>query len=143
MAVEVQTVIPVCTSDKRKLVRTLVIDCVIKGSLKMLHKRLCHRHIIVKRNDLVKDRHISGLTDVSACSCDEPKGIIVESGSDVGVALLGKGLILMVCTSVLELGGSDIDYPLTCAVGDKMYKSEQILTGISESHSASDTGFII
>ena len=105
----------------------------------MLHKGLRDRHVIIKRNDLVKDRHITGLTDVSACSCDEPKGIIVESGSDIGVALLGKGLILVVSATVLELSGCDIDDSLAGTIGDKMYKSEKVLTGISESHTTSDT----
>ena len=46
----------------------------------------------------------------------------------------------MVSTAVLELGGSDINDTLSCTVRNQMYETEQILTGITESHATADTG---
>ena len=49
----------------------------------------------------------------------------------------------MVSTAVLELGGSDINDTLSCTVRNQMYETEQILTGITETHTTADSGFVI
>ena len=49
-AVKVQAVIPVGTSDERKIVGTFVVNYVIEGSLKMLHKCSSNTHVIIIRN---------------------------------------------------------------------------------------------
>ena len=47
----------------------------------------------------------------------------------------------MVCTAVLKLCGGDIDQSLPCPVGNEVDESQQILTGIPESHTTADPGF--
>ena len=101
--VEVQTVIPVGTADEGKIVRTFVVDYIIKGSLKMFHKRGCYTHIVIIGNGLFQYGKVTGLTHVCACSRDKPKGIVIEAGSYIGISLLGKGLVLMIGASVDEL----------------------------------------
>ena len=49
----------------------------------------------------------------------------------------------MISAAVLELSGCDIDDSFSCSVGDQVYETEKILTGISKAHATSDTGFII
>ena len=49
----------------------------------------------------------------------------------------------MVCASVLELCGSNINNSFSCTVGDQMNEAKQILTGISKAHATADTGLII
>ena len=49
----------------------------------------------------------------------------------------------MICAAILELGGSNIDDPFSCTVGNQMNETEQILTGITEAHTTTDTGFVI
>ena len=142
-AVQVQTVIPVSAADQRKLVRTLVVYNVIKGTFQMIHQRCCNGFIIIKRNHICQDRSISGLSYVSAGTCNQPQRIIIEAASDIRVTLLGKRLVLMISTSVLELGRSDIDDSFSCPVRDQMHETEQILAGITEAHSTADSGFII
>lgn len=47
----------------------------------------------------------------------------------------------MICTSVFKLCCCNIQNTLSCAVRNQMYETKQILTGITESHASSDTGF--
>ena len=49
----------------------------------------------------------------------------------------------MISAAVLELGGSDVDDPLPCTVGNQMYETEQVLTGVTEAHAAADARFVI
>ena len=109
----------------------------------MIHQRSSHTHIVVKRNHLGQDGGITGLSYVSAGTCNEPQRIIVETTADIGVAFLGQRLVLMVSTAVLELSGSNINDTLSCTIRDQMYETEQILTGITEAHTTADSGLII
>ena len=140
-AVEIQAVVPVRAPDQRKTVGALVSDRVVHTPAQVLHKRLREGNIIIEGHGLIQNRDISGLADISADSRDEPERIIVEAAADVGIPLLGEGLILMIGASVRELCGGDIDDPLPCAFRHQMHKAQQILTGIAESHSSSDPGF--
>ena len=69
----------------------------------MVHERRCLALVIIKRSHLVQNGYVAGLTNVSAGTCDEPQGIIIEAATDVGVTLLGKWLILVISTTILEL----------------------------------------
>jgi hypothetical protein len=48
--VEIETVVPIRTSDQRKSVRALVGDRIPDTPAQMLHKRLCQRSVVIKRN---------------------------------------------------------------------------------------------
>ena len=109
----------------------------------MIHQRSSYAHIVVKRNHLGQDGGIAGLSYISTGTCNEPQRIIIEATADIGVAFLGQRLVLMVRTAVLELGGSDINDTLSCTVRNQMYETEQILTGITETHTTADSGFVI
>ena len=109
----------------------------------MIHQRSNYAHIVVKRNHLGQDGGITGLSYVSTGTCNEPQRIIVEAAANIGVALLGQRLVLMVSAAVLELGGSDIDDTLSCTIRDQMYEAEQILAGITEAHATTDSRLII
>ena len=84
--------------------RSSVCIDITERPAEMLHKSLCNRCVIIERYHLIKNGSIAGLPDVCAGSGNEPKGIVAESRTDVGVALLGKRLVLVICTSVLKLG---------------------------------------
>ena len=49
----------------------------------------------------------------------------------------------MVCAAVFELSGSDVNDTLLCALRNQMHEAEQILTGVTEAHAASGTGFVV
>ena len=49
----------------------------------------------------------------------------------------------MISAAVRELCRRNVDDPLSCALGNQMYKTEQVLAGISEAHSPADTGLVI
>ena len=119
-AVEVKAVIPVCTSDKRELMRPFMIHNIIKGALKVFHKRLCFACIIVKRNHFIEYGSVACLTDICTCSCDKPERVIVKAASDVGIAFLSERLVLMVCASVFKLCRCNIDNSFSCAVRYEM-----------------------
>ena len=109
----------------------------------MLHERLRNGHVVVEGDDLVEDRRIAGLTDIGTGAGDEPERVIVEAGTDIGIALLGEGLVLMIGGAVLVLRGGDVDDALPRTVRDQMDKAQKILTGITEAHAAADAGLII
>ena len=48
--------------------------------------------------------------------------------SDIEITLLCQWLILMICASVRELCGCNINNSFPCAFRNQMYKSEKILT---------------
>ncbi|SCH78067.1 Uncharacterised protein [uncultured Blautia sp.] len=49
----------------------------------------------------------------------------------------------MVSASVLKLGGSDVQDSFPCALRDQMDEAKKILAGITESHAASGSGFVV
>ena len=109
----------------------------------MLQHGLRNRHIIVIRNHLIQDGPVTGFLDVCGNGKDQPQRIVGEIAADVSVALLGQRLILMIASAVRELGGSDIDDTLFCAIRDLVYKAQHVLVGIAEAHTTADTGFEI
>ena len=106
----------------------------------MLHERLLASGNIVERSGMIEDRSISGLTQISAGAGNKPERVIIEAAADVGIAALCEGLILMICRTVLELDRCDVDDPLTRTLGDEVHESKEVLTRISEAHSAAGTG---
>ena len=107
----------------------------------MLHKISCLGRITVIRRFFIQDGVIPGFFDVCCGTCNQPERIIVETASDIRITFLGQRLILMICTSVFKLCCCNIQNTLSCAVRNQMYETKQILTGITESHASSDTGF--
>ena len=105
----------------------------------MLKHRLSLAHIVIVRNHLIKNRPVAGFLDVSGNGKDQPQRVIGEISADVGVTLLGKGLVLMVAAAVRELRGSNIDDTLLRAVRNLVHEAENILVGISKSHAAADS----
>ena len=142
-AVQVQAVIPVSTADQRKVMRAEMIDGEIKRPLEVLHQCCGNGHIVVVRNDLIQNGIITCLSCISADGSNEPQRIIVETGADSRIALLGKRLVLMISRAVLELCGSNVNDSLPCTFRNQVYKAEKILTGITEAHAAADSGFIV
>ena len=138
-AVQIQAVVPVRASDQRQAVRALVGHDVVKGSCEMLEERNLGRFIIVERNHLIKNREVARLLDVGGGACDQPQRVIVESGSDIGIAPLGERLVLMIRGAVLKLRRSNVDDPFARFLRDQMDKAEKILVGITEAHAPADT----
>ena len=109
----------------------------------MHHKRLRFCYIVIKRNLLRQNGGVACLAHIGGGAGNQPERIVVKAAADVGVALLGKRLILMVGAAVLKLGGGNVDNPLSCPVRDQMHKAKKILTGIPEAHAASDAGLVV
>ena len=109
----------------------------------MFHQRSRVICIIIECTRFLKDRKISCLAQISSCSSNQPQRIIVESASDIHVASLGERLILVVSASVRKLRGCNIQDTLAGAFRDQMDKAEQILTGIAESHPASQSALVV
>ena len=109
----------------------------------MIHKGGSHAHIVVERNHLRQNGSVACLADISGGSGDQPERIVIEAAADIGISLLGKRLVLMVCAAILELRRCNVDDTLSCTVGDQMHEAEQILTGIAEAHAAADTGLVV
>ena len=113
----------------------------VEGTFQVLHQRLCLGGIVVEINLLVENREISGLFEVGGTSGDQPERVIVEAASDIHVSFFRQWLVLMVCASVFKLGSGNIEQTLSCAVRNQMNEAEQILTGITESHTTAGAGF--
>ena len=109
----------------------------------MFHQRNCSRHIVVKRYLLFQNGNISGLPDIGVDCGNEPQRIIVESAADVGISLFRQRLVLVIGASVRKLGRGNIQDPFSCPFRNQMKEAQKILTGIPESHTSADAGFII
>ena len=90
----------------------------------MLQKWNSSGLVIIKRNHLIKDRGITCLADISGYAGNQPHWIIIEAGTDISVSFLSEWLILMICTTIRELGRSDINDSFTGTLRDQMYESE-------------------
>ena len=133
-AVEVETVVPVCTSDERQHVRTEVVDDVIHRDLQVLEEGDLRTGLVVEGHHLVEDREVARLLDIGHGAEDEPAGVVVEAAADIIVAALGEGLVLVVTATVGELRGSDVDDALTSAWGYLMDEAHEVLIGVAEAH---------
>ena len=116
---------------------------VAEAPAQMLHQGLCSGHVVVKGNRLVQDRPVTGLPQIGGGARNEPERVIVEAAAHVAVALFGQGLVLVVGTAVLKLGGSNVQNAFPCAGRDHVDEAQQILTGIPEPHAAADAALVI
>ena len=142
-AVQVQAVVPVGPADQRQAVGAQMGMGVAEAPAQMLHQGLCSGHVVVKGNRLVQDRPVTGLPQIGGGARNEPERVIVEAAAHVAVALFGQGLVLVVGTAVLKLGGSNVQNALPCAGRDHVDEAQQILTGIPEPHAAADAALVI
>ena len=143
IAVQVQAVVPVRPADERKAVGTLMGGDKVKGTFQVFHKGNGCGHIIVKRNLLFQDRHISGLPDIGVYCSDEPQGIVVKAASDIGISLFGQRLVLVISAAVGELCGGNIQDTFSCPLRNQMEEAQEILAGIPKAHASADTGLIV
>ena len=104
----------------------------------MLKERDTGGFIIVERHHFIQDREISGLFDVGSGACNQPQRVIVEPGTDVGIASLGQRLVLMIGAAVRKLGRRDINNPFARLLRNQVDKPQKILVGIAEAHPAAD-----
>ena len=141
--VQIQAVIPVSSSDQRKFVRSEMCCCIMERFVQMFKQRYFRTFLTVKWYRLIKNAIITGFFQIGGNRCNQPQRIIIKSASDIEIALLCQWLILMICASVRELCRCNINNSFPCAFRNQMYKSEKILTGITESHASSGAGFII
>ena len=68
-----------------------MVDCVVKGACQMFKQTCCHAKIIIIRNGFVQNGEITGFTDVSGSSGNQPQWIIVESATDITVPFFVNG----------------------------------------------------
>ena len=105
----------------------------------MVKEGLSELGIILIIYHFIKNVVVACFLDVCSCGKDHPQGVIVEVCTCGIIALLGKGLILVVVSAILKLSSGDIKYSLSCSLGDLVNEAEDILVGITEAHSSSDT----
>ena len=125
-AVQVQTVVPVGTTNQRQHVRTEVLDDMIHRDLQVVEEGYLRTGLVVEGHHLIEDREVACLLDISHGTEDKPAGIIIEATADIIVTALCQGLILMVATAIRELRGSDVDDTLTGTWGDLMHEAHEM-----------------
>ena len=106
----------------------------VEAPTKMLHERLRLREIRIPGAGLIEDREVAGLRDIRMCAGDQPERIIVETTTDVGIALLCKRLILMIAGAIRKLRVRDIEDTLTGAGRNQVHEAEQVLAAVAEAH---------
>ena len=114
---------------------------VVKGTFQMLKERFRKSMVIIEIYHFFQNTEISCFFYISGSSGDQPERVVVETASDVGVSFLCQRLVLMVSASIFKLCCRNIKNSLAGAVRDQVYETEKILTGISEAHAPSCTGF--
>jgi len=100
---------------------------VADSPLEMLVQRRLAALPVVVWNGLVQEACIAGLLEVRSGSEDEPKRVIVEAGPDRVVAAPGEGLILVIRPAIGKLGRSNVEDPLTRALGNHVHEAQQVL----------------
>ena len=136
-AIEVETVIPVGTTNERQCMGTEVVGDMFHRNLEVLEESLLTSRLVVEGNLFGEYREITCLLEISGSTEDEPTGVVVESTTNVVVSTLGERLILMIASAIGELCRGDIDDALTGTTGHEMHKSDKVLIGVTESHTTS------
>ena len=133
-AVQVQTVVPVGATDQRQLVRSLMRDGEMEAPTEMLHERLRIREIRIPGTGFIENREVTGLREIGMCAGNQPERIIVETATDVSIALLGQRLVLMIAGAIRKLCVRDVEDAFACAGRNQMDEPEQVLTAVTEAH---------
>ena len=115
----------------------------IDRAFKMFHERCPVVFVIVKRHARVQNVGIARFADVGIHAGYKPQRIVIESAANIGVAALGKRLVLVPRGAVRQLNGRNVDNSLSRLFGQNMCEPEQVLAGIAEAHSASDAALVI
>ena len=123
-AVQVQTVVPVGATDERQLVGAQVGHGVGNAAAQVLHQGRCQGFVVVKGDLLFQNGEVAGFPQVGIGTGYQPQGIIVKAGANSQVALFGQGLILMVGRAIGELGGGNVQQPLSCLFGNHVDKAQ-------------------
>ena len=136
---QVDAVVPVCTHCQRQSVRANVFYHVEEALLQVIHHGLCLGLVVVIRYHSVQDGVVAGFLDVCSHRQDHPQRIVGEVAADLVVALLGQRLILVIASAVFQLCRCQVDQTLSCSVRNLVYKAQQVLVGVTESHATADT----
>ena len=119
--------------------RSEVVHDVVERNSEVLEHCVLAVRVVVEGNVSVEDAPVAGLLDVGSNGEYHPERVVREVAADISVALLCEGLVLVVASAVGELSRSDVDETLSCALGNLMYKAEDILIGVTEAHASADT----
>ena len=101
--VQIQTVIPVRSSDQRKFMRSQMCHSKPERPVQMLKQRFLGSFFAVEWNCLFQDSIIPCFFEICCHCCNKPQWIIIESTSYVRISLFCQRLILMIGTSVHKL----------------------------------------
>ena len=99
--------------------------------------------VIIKGDLFGEDAHVSRFRNVGIGAGDQPQRVVVESAANVRVAPLCQRLVLVPGGAVLFLDGRNVDDAFARAVGDHVYKSQQVLAAVAKSHAAPDPALVI
>ena len=142
-AVQIQAVVPVGAADLGQSVGSPVVGCIPEAPAEVLHQGRFVGVTGIKGTHFIQNTEVSGLLDIGGGRRDQPEGVIIKAAADAGVAPLGEGLILVISASVLELGIGNINDTLSRPLRDQVDKTKEVLAGIAESHSPSQSALII
>ena len=116
--------------------RSEVVDDMIERDTQVFKQRYLRTWFIVEGHSLIKDAEVARLLDICHRTENQPAGVVVESATDIIVAVLGQRLILMVASAVRELRRGNVDDALPSTFGYLMYESHEVLVAVTEAHSA-------
>ncbi len=140
---EVQAVVPVGASRKRQTVRSYLLAYVVERALAVVKHGVRKLGFVLIRYLLVENRNVARLLDILRHREYHPQRVVVEVGAQLVIAHLGERLVLVVSAAVLEHGSREVDKALSRSFGDLVYEAEQVLVGVAEAHTASDTALEI
>ncbi len=118
--------------------RSQPIQGVAQTPLEVLVKGLLAAGPVLIDHRFVQDAPVAGLLQVGSHAQDQPQRVVVEIAADVVVAALGERLVLVIGAPRLQLRRRQVQNALAGALGDHVYKAQQILVGITEAHAAPD-----
>ena len=118
--------------------RTEIVHDMVKRNAQVFHQRHLRAGFVVERHQLVKYAEVTCLLYICHGSEDQPHRIVVESASDIVVSTLCQRLILMVASSVRELGRRYVYDTLASSFRYLVNKSHEVLIGVAETHSTAD-----
>ena len=135
-AVQVQTVVPVGTTDEWQHVGTEVLNHMVERDAQVFKKTDLCTWLVVKRHHFIENCEVASLLDVGHGAEDEPAWIVVETTADVIVSTFGQGLVLVVAATIRELRRSDVNDALSGTTWYLMNETHKILIGVAETHAA-------
>jgi len=122
--IEIEAVIPIRSPNQRQTMWTPPVQRVLDGFLQVNIEGLLAARLVVKGDRFIQDLPVTRFFKVSSNRENQPERIVIEITSNVIIAALGQGLVLVICSTGGQLRGSQVQDTLPRPRWNQVHKAQ-------------------